>query len=744
MEKGEEQLPTLDLKDGNIQGTTDKSSTSGVSDDIETLFFDDSETEVTSKQGTSQEEKKSIFEEEQTNDNLIDTTKTNNNDEKEEPKKEEAPKQEVKKEEPKKEEVPKQEVKKEEPKKEEAPKPEIKKDDNIEAKKPTPQPSKNGEPVKSQSNVKPTNPVKPQDGAKPGNMGKPSPGNNGKPPEKLVGKPVPPPTGKPQAPVFEKNSSSPGVPVSRAVLAERERKAKREAELAAQEARRILEEKKKAEEEARLKAEEERKAAEEAKKAAESKALEPPKEELKIELPGENGVNNQGTATVGSGSIFEPGNEPKQNEEIIDTTATVVTPNLQMTQPISIPIDPGNSGPIYVMIQNPASTIQNVPAQIIPQNIEVQPVQPVQPVTNPTPEPTIQSVQNNNGTKNEGFGSYKLNSSLLDKLSSDENLIKEYIGNNYYKITKGKINFGAFFLNSIYLLFRKMPLFALIIFAIELLAICIINQPLILIGVFLVLSVIFNKVYMQKARTTIKKLRGKYSDQYVLRRMCGKRGGTNFGFAIVGVVFEVVAILVLIFYGYGNSITKYLAEYGIDISLSDIILKVPLFNEGSEEPSSYNGIQIIDTNVIILDEMNVGVANSFKPTATNSDFRLSYSYSDNTKRINKCNLRMVSVRKYNSAETLISQIANYYKTTQGEMKNGWYNVKASTKRGTIYYYSINRENKVYLFTYTVENNAPQDCESYREEIFSTIIFRDKMVEEASEEQQQTDQQKVSN
>ena len=743
MEKGEEQLPTLDLKDGNIQGTTDKSSTSGVSDDIETLFFGAKENKP-STESTPKEEKKSLFEVEQTNNDVIDTTNTvekKNN----EPKKEETSKEEVKKEEPKKAEAPKEEVKKEEPKKAEAPKEEVKKPEpqNGEVKKSVlPQKGKPTGPIKPQSG-KPQAPNKPPQGGKPlaPQGAKPVQGNNGKPPEKLTGKPVPPPTGKPQAPVFEKESSAPGVPISRAVIAERERKAKREAELAAQEARRILEEKKKAEEEARLKAEEERKAAAEAKKAAETTALEPPKgEEIKNETPAPD--NQNGSGSTGTGSIFEPGAQPKQNEEIIDTTGTA-QPNLQVTQPISIPIDPNNNGPIYVMIQNPGNIVPNgAIGGIAPQNITIQPaVQNNQQVPQ-NGEPTLQSVQQpNTGTKNEGLGSYKLNSSLLNKLSSDENLLKEYIGNNYYKLSKGIINFAAFFFNSIYLLFRKMPLFALIVFALELVAICIINQPLVLLGVFLVLAVLFNKVYMVKSKKAIKRLRMKYADQYVLRRMCAKRGGTNFGFALVGIIFEVAAIFVLIFYGYGRSITKYLANFGIDISITDVILKVPLFSEGSEEPSSYNGIIIVDTDVKILDELNIGVARSFKPTVYNNAYRLSYNYSDNTKRINKCSLKLVSVKKYNSSETLISQIAKHYGSTPDEIKNGWNNVKVTTKRGVTYYYSINKEDKVYLFTYDEENNAPQDCDSYREEVFSTIVFKDKMIEEETET---VEQQKVSN
>ena len=752
MEKGEEELPTLDLKDGNIQGTTDKSNEPSVSDDIETLFFDGNEKKPSNEQAP-EEEKKSLFEQEQTNDEVIDTTKDVEN-KTEEPKKEETPKQEEKKEEPKKEEAPKQEEKKEEPKKEETQKQEEKKEEinKEEPKKEAPQNGEVKKPVPSQ-NQKPNGPAKPPMGAKQGvpnkpvQGGKPAPQDqkpsqdaNGKPPEKLVGKPVPPPTGKPHAPVFEKESSAPGVPVSRAVIAERERKAKKEAELAAAEARRILEEKRKAEEEARLKAEEERKAKEEAKKAAESGALEPPKEEVKTETPAQTDASVQ--ATPATGSIFEPGAQPKQNPEIIDTTGTTPQPNLQVTQPISIPIDPNNNGPIYVMIQNPGNVVQGGIGGVIPQNITIQPAVQNNQVVNPNAEPTLQNVQQpSTGTKNEGLGSYKLNSSLLNKLSSDENLLKEYVGNNYYKLSKGIINFAAFFFNSIYLLFRKMPMFALIVFALELLAICIINQPLVLVGVFLVEAVLFNKIYMVKSKNAIKRLRMKYADQYVLRRMCGKRGGTNFGFALIGVIFEVAAIFVLIFYGYGRSITKYLAEFGIDISISDVILKVPLFSEGSEEPSSYNGILIIDTNITILDELNVGVARSFKSTMYNNGYRLSYSYSDNTKRINKCSLKLVSVKKYNSSETLISQIAKHYGEVPDEVNNGWNNVKVTTKRGTTYYYSINKEDKVYLFIYDEENNAPQDCDSYREEVFSTIIFKDKMIESGTEE---TEEQKVNN
>ena len=268
-----------------------------------------------------------------------------------------------------------------------------------------------------------------------------------------------------------------------------------------------------------------------------------------------------------------------------------------------------------------------------------------------------------------------------------------------------------------------MPLLGLIIFILEMVVLNLADQPIILLVIFLLLSIIINKIYVSKSFRKIKKLRVKNSeDQFTLRRVCAKAGGTNFGYAFFGLLFEVGFIFFLVFYGYGTNMTKYLGKLGISLNITDSILKVEFLKDVNNNPQSFNGLLITDTSVNVFDEFDIKIPEVFNSNIFNDTYRVSYEYFDNKKTNNTCSLKLESIKRYNSSQKLISQMAKYYNTSVLPTKEGWENIKVSNSNGTTYYYAINKDEKVYLFTYGIEKNAPLDCESaYLEQIFNSII-----------------------
>ena len=412
-----------------------------------------------------------------------------------------------------------------------------------------------------------------------------------------------------------------------------------------------------------------------------------------------------------------------QAQQINEQNGIQVIPQIQPISNVQTPIIP------QVQPVQPAQTvISNVP--------QVQPIQPVQPIIPNVPqvqpvsnvvavpvEQNNQSLQNLPNVNNVNTKLNTFNNTNIGKPVSDETLLKEYIGNNYYKITKRKINFAAFFLNSIYLFFRKMPVLGLIIFIVEMVILNLSNQPIILLVLFLFLSIVVNKLYVSKSFRKIKKLRAKNSDdQFTLRRVCAKKGGTNFGYAFFGLLFEVGFVFFLVFYGYGTNMTKYLGKLGISLNITDSILKVEFLKDVNNNPQSFNGLLITDTSVNVFDEFDIKIPEVFNSNIFNDTYRVSYEYFDNKKTNNTCSLKLESIKRYNSSQKLISQMAKYYETSVLPVREGWENIKVSNSNGTTYYYAINKDEKVYLFTYGIEKNAPLDCESaYLEQIFNSII-----------------------
>ena len=413
-------------------------------------------------------------------------------------------------------------------------------------------------------------------------------------------------------------------------------------------------------------------------------------------------------------------------------------PSPQIITPQAQQINEQNGIQVIPQIQPISTQVQPIqPVQpVIPNVPQVQPIQSVQPIIPNVPqvqpvsnvvavpvEQNNQSLQNLPNVNNVNTKLNTFNNTNIGKPVSDETLLKEYIGNNYYKITKRKINFAAFFLNSIYLFFRKMPVLGLIIFIVEMVILNLSNQPIILLVLFLFLSIVVNKLYVSKSFRKIKKLRAKNSDdQFTLRRVCAKKGGTNFGYAFFGLLFEVGFVFFLVFYGYGTNMTKYLGKLGISLNITDSILKVEFLKDVNNNPQSFNGLLITDTSVNVFDEFDIKIPEVFNSNIFNDTYRVSYEYFDNKKTNNTCSLKLESIKRYNSSQKLISQMAKYYETSVLPVREGWENIKVTNSNGTTYYYAINKDEKVYLFTYGIEKNAPLDCESaYLEQIFNSII-----------------------
>ena len=78
---------------------------------------------------------------------------------------------------------------------------------------------------------------------------------------------------------------------------------------------------------------------------------------------------------------------------------------------------------------------------------------------------------------------------------SDEELLRYFVGNNYDKITKRPFNFAGFFLGTLYMFYRKMFLYALILFTGSLIISSVINNYFISLLFNVLVGLLVNKVY---------------------------------------------------------------------------------------------------------------------------------------------------------------------------------------------------------------------------------------------------------
>lgn len=246
--------------------------------------------------------------------------------------------------------------------------------------------------------------------------------------------------------------------------------------------------------------------------------------------------------------------------ENVDSTLS----NIDMSQPIVEPVP----------VVNPTIENNNVLPNIDMSQPIVEPVPIVNPAATTNPTDNIFS---------------DINSAPIQTVNDDE-LLKAYIGKNYDKIIGGGFNIGAFISSSIYLFYRKMFWYAILLFIVNIILLNI-EIP----GIQMIISVLMgffmNKFYVKISRDRIEKIKQENSgaSQNELIDICSKKGGTSVGKIFLGMftqfILAIIILFIMIFAGLANGF--------IDL------LKNLEFTEESviEEPYKYN-----DDNYYEIDE----------------------------------------------------------------------------------------------------------------------------------------------
>lgn len=130
---------------------------------------------------------------------------------------------------------------------------------------------------------------------------------------------------------------------------------------------------------------------------------------------------------------------------------------------------------------------------------------------------------------------------------SDDELLKAFIGNNYEKITTRKFNFAGFFFTTLYMFYRKMFGYTLIVFLINLIVLNVIDKFIVTLLFCIIVGFLVNKLYLSyaKKKVAIIKMSNPQKNQEELNKLCAAKGGTSVGQIFVGLFVEVVIAIVL-------------------------------------------------------------------------------------------------------------------------------------------------------------------------------------------------------
>lgn len=188
-----------------------------------------------------------------------------------------------------------------------------------------------------------------------------------------------------------------------------------------------------------------------------------------------------------------------------------------------------------------------------------------------------QSIQNQSLMKSvQSVSTVSHQQNINNNSYNDEDLLKAFIGNNYEKITRSPFNLAGFFFTSLYMFYRKMFLYGLLAFLINLVILCLANNYLVTYAFNVVVGLFINKVYLSYAKKKIATIKSKNNLKSVdeLKNICSSKGGTSVPRIFLGIAVEIVmAVVVLVFVkllGIGDIVRQSLHTNNFDIRITDV------------------------------------------------------------------------------------------------------------------------------------------------------------------------------
>lgn len=201
--------------------------------------------------------------------------------------------------------------------------------------------------------------------------------------------------------------------------------------------------------------------------------------------------------------------------------------------------------------------------------------------------------ENNKVVFNSKQTSQLLNNNVID----DETLIDAYIGNNSDKLRTGTFSWCTFFLGIFYLVYRRMWLFALIVYIISIMIDNFVKSELlnIIIGIVVAIveAAIFKNIYVSKVRKKVEKIKKENQDKSPeqLVNICSLRGGPS-------ILYTLILIILLLIINLVRLHTEYMsyAEEKDSIFKDDIVNEDTKIKRGNLTLTALKGYFVTEDN----------------------------------------------------------------------------------------------------------------------------------------------------
>lgn len=285
------------------------------------------------------------------------------------------------------------------------------------------------------------------------------------------------------------------------------------------------------------------------------------------------------------------------------------------------------------------------------------------------------------------------NNIIYNNDSDNEYLIDSYIGKNAEKLKNGGFSTNTFFFGSLYVLYRKMWLLGFIWLAINITANIFLKSISGAIAVItnIIASTQFKKYYLKHVEERVDKIKSENPDKTKeqLIMICSQKGGTTL----------IPVIIAIIFYG--------ITLYATLITILDVLSKA--HNTNYKTPDT-------------LDNLNITIPSNFVISNYSNDYyrfyTINYSEDEN------CSLKLLATSPNNYSKNAKEYLENdIYTDTYDEISqkkinnNTWYYTTVTTNYSKEYYYSIEKDDTIYVVKFQINSDTNKICSN----TYNTII-----------------------
>ncbi|MEE0014967.1 MAG: DUF2628 domain-containing protein [Bacilli bacterium] len=365
---------------------------------------------------------------------------------------------------------------------------------------------------------------------------------------------------------------------------------------------------------------------------------------------------------------------------------------------------------------NTFKSINTTNSELLNNSINILPINQMNDNMGPLPEEENKKNKGNKKTKKTKQPSrvVQYNKNITD--FHRRNLLMEFVGYKYEKISQSKFNLFALIFSEFYLLYRRMVMLGLFILLLRVAIIVFIN-PYVSLTINVILCFTFNKLYIVHAKNKIKNAERRYPNASYdqLRDIVVSSGQTKMSNPIITVFLSIIIGLIGLVIANINGLS-----FGPfkDINILVLLGKNPEFK----------GNLTYDTNANINNNYEIVMPDEIKNPNSNQGNIIGGIKTDPNDNFSNCHYSFNVLKDFTDAKNLAKQMKSYYnlKDDPEELQINsitWYHISYENN-GTVNLYLTSRNKKVYMYEFREEKNANTiSCEQYNTSILNSIYYK---------------------